>query len=108
MKKTNADNRPMGDCYKAAYYSVQELESTMKSDESKRQPLYLVHGTVIAPRGLDKGRLLEHAWVELGNNAIEVSLGQQIDVSQKAYYNHFKATLKTKYTPEEEKFLGTQ
>lgn len=62
----------------------------------------LVHGKVIATRGIMKGKRTNHAWIEENNQLIiDKSSGKDTTITKKEYYNIAKATHTTKYTKKQ-------
>lgn len=72
---------PTGDCYEAAGKYMM-VHSCFPGNE---KGLILVHGEVTGQGELD-GMKYGHAWVEKGNNVIDVSRGRSIKMPKKAYY----------------------
>ncbi len=67
-----------GNCYEAA-------GRYMMSHSSKKGSLRLVHGEVTGQGALE-GVKYGHAWVEDGNNVIDVSNGRDIRMPKAIYY----------------------
>lgn len=122
MKQNNDKPRPFGDCYQASLESAEELQF-MKDAVEQSLPdsaafkeiydgLYLAedisvfHGTAVPPDGLDKGRTILHAWVEVGPNVIETSVNQQRCIPTSDYYaNHGISPIK-RYSVKEARQLA--
>lgn len=114
-------NRPYGDCYEASLNSAEELLAIKSGVEDCASPdpilmkLYdglgldreisVVHGTVIPPKGIDKGRSIMHAWVEVGADTIESSNGQLKKNVLTDYYEHFNASVVRRYSVTEARAL---
>lgn len=113
----HVEGRQYGDCYEASFKSAEEL-STIKAgvergnpDFDKLREIYdrlslqeeisIVHGKVVPTAGVDKGRELHHAWVEVGSKVIETSNGQLISTSVSSYYADFCAEPIKRYTLSE-------
>lgn len=102
MKQGCDISRQYGDCYQASLESAEELQSMKAAVEQSTpsgeefrsiydglglsEPIYVVHGTAIPPNGLDEGRTITHAWVEVGLHAIETSNHQQLRIPIANYY----------------------
>lgn len=86
-----------GDCYKAAYDYVQQLSDKMNAGSVSKAPPFLVHGDVIPTCGPDKGRRINHAWVEMGDDVLEVSNGQKLQRKKEVYYRTFQARDRIRY-----------
>jgi len=80
---------------------MQEISDLMKNGNTPEQKLLLVHGSVIPTSGPDQGRRINHAWIEVGILACEVSNKQQIEEPQERYYKAFTAKVYKKYTDPE-------
>jgi hypothetical protein len=108
------EGRQYGDCYQASYNSAEEL-STIKAEVERGNPdfdklraiydrlslqeeIAIVHGKVVPATGLDKGRELHHAWVEVASKVIETSNGQLISTPVSKYYADFGAEPIKRYT----------
>ncbi|NTU49890.1 MAG: hypothetical protein HGA87_03205 [Desulfobulbaceae bacterium] len=97
--------RQYGDCYEASLKNAEELQLIKDAveqsvpDGGKLKDIYdylglsesirIVHGTAIPPNGIDEGRSIIHAWIEVGDLVIETSNGQKLPISKTEYYaNH--------------------
>ena len=69
----------LGDCYEAAGKYI--MDKMLSGDEQ----LKLVHGEVTGQGPLE-GVKYGHAWVEDGNNVIDVSNGRNIRLPKAVYY----------------------
>jgi hypothetical protein len=98
-------SRQYGDCFQASLVSAEELKIMKDSIEQSMpegakykeiydglglsESIYVVHGTAVPPDGLDKGRTINHAWIEVGSHVIETSNNQRMRISTNDYYvNH--------------------
>lgn len=105
MKHGNDMPRKYGDCYEASLNNAEELQQIKDSVEQSApiseglksiydhfglsESICVVHGTAIPPNGVDEGRTITHAWIEVGDLVIETSLGQKLPISKNYYYaNH--------------------
>lgn len=86
-----------GDCYKAAYHYAERWSDMMKSGAVENAPLFLVHGDVVPISGPEKGRRINHAWVEVGEDAWEVSNEQSLRYAKSDYYRGFQARDRVRY-----------
>ena len=68
--------------------------------------IYVVHGTAVPTDGLDKGRIIPHAWIEVGHHAIETSNGQRIGYPVSVYYEKHSISPKKRYTVSEARALA--
>lgn len=120
--KENDVIRPYGDCYKASMASAEELQ-LIKETVEKSLPnapafkhLYeglglsaqvnVVHGTAVPPTGIDKGRAIVHAWVEVGAYAIESSNDQLLRIPIYEYYANHSITPIKHYSVTEARSLA--
>ena len=92
---------PQGDCYVAAYNAVARMTEGAGADELAKPDILLVHGSVVPQVGPDAGRRIDHAWIETGEQAIEVSDGKHVTVARSRYYEITHARVRIKYTPLE-------
>jgi hypothetical protein len=109
--------RPYGDCYQASLESAEELQHIKKAVENSTsealaferlyeglglsEEIAVVHGTAIPPNGIDKGKSIVHAWVEVGDYAIECSNNQLLRIPRAHYYaNHGISPIKRYTVPE--------
>jgi hypothetical protein len=112
--------RPYGDCYVASLNLAEELaqiKMVAEADptDAELKKLYdglrlatdisIVHGEVVVPDGLDAGRTVLHAWVEVGGHAIEGSNRQMEQHPVEVYYEHLKTGALYRYSIEEAKAL---
>ena len=106
----STNNQQKGDCYKVAYESLLELSKIEASGFAaekgwKLTPLFLVHGSAVPPSGPDKGKPIDHAWVETAGDVLELSNGNQNRYSQEVWASDYQAVPRLKYTKEQaEKF----
>ena len=113
--------RPYGDCYEASFKSAEELAQLKSAAETnptdkdlKRlydglgltEEIEIVHGAAVPPDGLDQGRTVFHAWVEVGGNVIESSNGQLQEYPAADYYEHFKIEVLHRYSVAEARDLA--
>lgn len=69
---------PTGDCFEAAGRYI--------TDHKEVEGIYLVHGEVEGQEHL-AGVRFGHAWIEQGEDCIEVSMGRFVVVPKILYYN---------------------
>lgn len=117
-------SRPYGDCYQASLESAEELqlmksavEQSLADAENFKKlynrlgltnPISIVHGTAVPANGLDKGRTIVHAWVEVGADAVETSNGQLLRIPTANYYANHGITPIKRYSVPEARSLVTK
>jgi hypothetical protein len=87
-----------GECYKAAFDSVQELVALARSPT-------LIHGWVTPLSGPCAGKRIRHAWVEMDGCCYEVSNGQLDPYHRDDFYNTLGAEIVKSYSPPEARSL---
>ncbi len=92
---------PEGDCYVAAYEAVAKMTEGTPPGELAEQDVFLVHGSVVPQVGPDAGRRIDHAWVETGDQTIEVHGGRSAAVARDHYYEVTQARVRVRYNPFE-------
>ncbi len=90
-----------GDCYVAAYKAVAKMTEGAPPGMLQDQDVFLVHGSVVPGFGPDAGRRINHAWVETGDQALEVSGGRDVPVARNEYYETAQAQVRIRYNPLE-------
>jgi len=95
------DSEPVGDCYTAAYDAVAKLFDEMRAGEQPESPLCLVHGSVVPLGGPQQGTRIDHAWIEIGQDVMEVSLGQKLRFPKERYEATFHAHVRVRYSHTE-------
>ena len=99
------DSARDGDCYQVVGSYV--MDNALMGNNPN---LLLVHGIVIG-QGSISGIEYGHAWVEDGNNCIDLSQGRDIKMPKVLYYalGNIDPSKQFKYTPEEmrKKILDT-
>lgn len=114
--------RPYGDCYQASLESAEELQHIKKAVENSTpealaferlyeglglsEEIAVVHGTAIPPSGIDKGKTIVHAWVEVGDYAIESSNNQLLRIPRSHYYDNHSISPIKRYTVPEARSLA--
>ena len=92
---------PVGDCYVAAYKTVAKMTEGAGTAELANLHVFLVHGSVVPQVGPDAGRRIGHAWVETGDQAIEVSDGKHVSTARDRYHEATQAEVRVRYNPLE-------
>jgi hypothetical protein len=90
-----------GDCYVAAYKTVAKMTEGAGTAELANLHVFLVHGSVVPQVGPDAGRRIGHAWVETGDQAIEVSDGKHVSTARDRYHEATQAEVRVRYNPLE-------
>jgi len=114
--------RPFGDCYKSSLIGAEELtklklqfESGKSEDETLghlyehlglKDEIEVVHGHAVPPDGLDEGRKILHAWIEVGPLAIETSNDQKMRFTKDEYYENHSITPVARYSVDEARCLA--
>lgn len=117
-------NRSYGDCYQASLEGAEELaeikrivEKTPDTDSPfKRiydhlnlsESIEVVHGEAVPSDGIDKGRTILHAWIEVGNKVIETSNSQKLPFDLKEYYENYGVKPIIRYTVQQARSLANQ
>jgi hypothetical protein len=117
-------NRPYGDCYQASLASAEELmqiKLLVEAEESAPEdikaiydkldltrPVSVVHGTVIPREGLDEGRTIVHAWLEVGDLVIETSNKQMLFIPSRDFYAVHEAIPAKRYSVAEARSLANR
>lgn len=73
--KTSESMSQLGDCYQAAFRLVCELGD----------PAWLCHGQVMG-QGPIEGKIIGHAWVEVGGLCLDFSNGSRLSIPKEQYY----------------------
>lgn len=123
MKESDV-TRQYGDCYEASLVNAEELQlmkeavekSTPDAPKFKQlyeglglsEPVTVVHGTAVPPTGIDEGRTIVHAWIEVGTHAIESSNKQQLRIPTSKYYANHGITPVKRYGVTEARSLVTK
>ena len=89
------DNCKGGDCYQAAGRYVMD-----NALQGSNQNLILVHG-IVSGQGEIAGVRYGHAWVENGEEVIDVAGGRELRVPKIIYYAIGNIDNTFRYTPEE-------
>lgn len=107
-KEASAALPGKGDCYKAAYETVQALRATQTRGEEpslQTAQLSLVHGSVVSQAGPVAGRRIDHAWVEIawpGTRCVfEFANGKQDAKETTAWLKELQAQEEMRYLPED-------
>ncbi len=109
-KKTETSATPpqKGNCYEAAYETVQGLRSTQEKggDPSlQNAQLFLVHGSVVSQAGPVAGKRIDHAWVEIAwpstRVVFELANGKQEAKETRLWSEELQAQEEMRYLPEE-------
>jgi hypothetical protein len=98
-----ASNETFGDCYKVAYNTLLELSQMVENGLAATKgwtltPLFLVHGTTVPQVGPDKGKTIEHAWVETAGAVLELSNGRENHYSITNWQTTYSGVARVKYT----------
>ena len=94
--------REFGDCYKSSYEAANELDELSEFGICP-EDVKVVHGGITPLGGIDKGREIHHAWVEMGDCVIETSNGQQERFTKNKFYTLLHATIDHVYSVKEAK-----
>jgi methionine synthase I (cobalamin-dependent) len=68
--------------------------------------MFIVHGKAVPPDGLDKGKTILHAWIEVGSKVIETSNSQRRTFKIDDYYKNNTIKPIVKYTVSEARELA--
>lgn len=106
--------RPDGNCCEASLECAEELAlikflverdnlvgeilKTTYATLDLSRPISVVHGTVVPSDGIDKGRTIFHAWVEVGDIAVEKPLQKYLHFPLFDFYVNHNATLIRRYS----------
>lgn len=120
MSKPHA--RPYGDCYEVSLQRAEELQFVKESVEGGlpnaaevrniydglglHRAVSVVHGTAVPPDGLDRGRTILHAWVEVGDEVLEMSNNQSLRFQRDDYYDTHGIVPVVRYAPAEARRLA--
>jgi hypothetical protein len=111
--------RDKGDCYEASLKTAEFLQELKvyceagATDQAEHydlltlsNPIHVVHGTAVAPTGPYVGEQFLHAWVEIGDFAIETSNGQQRRFLRAEFYVDYGISPVIRYSPEQARALA--
>jgi hypothetical protein len=84
-----------GDCYIISGKYV--MDHAFMGDAND---LFLVHG-IVTGQGKIQGIEYDHAWVEKGDNVLDMSCGRNIEMPKQVYYALGNIKRIIKYTPDE-------
>lgn len=114
--------RPYGDCYEASLTNAEELQQIKDTVEQSApngvclkkiydflelsKSICVVHGTAIPPSGIDEGRTITHAWIEVGDLVVETSNGQKLPIPKTDYYVNHRIVPIKRYSVSEARELA--
>lgn len=92
-QKQETSAAPSGDCFEVVIKFIEDPAVLEFPDDYR-----VVHGNVAALR---QDEAVNHAWIEEGNVAHELSNGQNVAVFKDAYYKQHRITNIRRYTVEQ-------
>lgn len=92
-----------GQCYPRSFDLIEQLVLAAEKEvdpveRSKFVDISLVHGDVTPSSGIDEGKRIDHAWVEIGGYVLDDATGECAGLPIDVYYNNYSANPRVRYT----------
>jgi len=94
--------REFGDGYKSSYEAAVEFDEMVAFGVCPND-VKIVHGRITPLTGIDEGREIHHAWVEMGDFVVETSNGHEERFTKSKFYTLLHATIDHVYSLKEAK-----